>query len=137
MSQVIRISNDLYKRLEKHAFGFDTPSNVIETILDIYEGVSSESSVQIPTPDILPADSLDIVYHPNLEEDFKKELLISKKAYIKLYFTNGSLVVEEWITRNFTATSSVSGNLRSGRLRGWKERGIYKAELAISEAEFY
>jgi len=37
MSKVIRISDDLYKRLEAHATGFDTPSNVIEIILNAYE----------------------------------------------------------------------------------------------------
>ena len=37
MSQVIRISDELYKRLAAYASGFDTPSNVIETILNDYE----------------------------------------------------------------------------------------------------
>jgi len=41
MSQTIRVSNETYRRLEKHAVGFDTPSNVIEKILDHYEGVNS------------------------------------------------------------------------------------------------
>ena len=45
MSKVIRISDDLYKRLEAHATGFDTPSNVIEIILNAYESnfTSTES----------------------------------------------------------------------------------------------
>ena len=37
MSQVIRISESLYKRLETHVRGFDTPSGVIERVLDFYE----------------------------------------------------------------------------------------------------
>ncbi len=41
MSQVIRISDQLFKRLEKYAQGFDTPAKVIEKILDEYEGVES------------------------------------------------------------------------------------------------
>lgn len=37
MSPVIRISDELYGRLENHAVGFDTPANVIERALDEYE----------------------------------------------------------------------------------------------------
>ena len=37
MSQVIRIPESIYKRLESHAKGFDTPANVIERLLNFYE----------------------------------------------------------------------------------------------------
>ena len=37
MSQVIRIPESLYRRLESHAIGFDTPAAVLERILDFYE----------------------------------------------------------------------------------------------------
>jgi hypothetical protein len=37
MSDVIRVPPYLYKRLESHASGFDSPANVIEKILDFYE----------------------------------------------------------------------------------------------------
>ena len=43
MSPVIRLSSDVYKRLECHASGFDTPANVIEKLLNNYEGISPES----------------------------------------------------------------------------------------------
>jgi hypothetical protein len=36
MSEVIRISESTYKRLESLARGFDTPGNVIERLLDYY-----------------------------------------------------------------------------------------------------
>ena len=39
MSQVIRIPSNIYKRLEEHASGFDTPANVIERLLNHYEGL--------------------------------------------------------------------------------------------------
>lgn len=39
MSQVIRIPSKIYKRLGQHANGFDTPANVIERLLNHYEGV--------------------------------------------------------------------------------------------------
>ncbi len=37
MSPIVRISDDIYKRLESHAVGFDTPSNVIEKLIEYYE----------------------------------------------------------------------------------------------------
>lgn len=40
MSQVVRVSAETYKRLEKHAKGFDTPSNVIDKLLNHYDGIS-------------------------------------------------------------------------------------------------
>jgi len=44
MSLVIRISENVYSRLEKHAKGFDTPANVIETLLNHFEGVDQKTS---------------------------------------------------------------------------------------------
>lgn len=138
MSQVIRISDDLYKRLEAHASGFDTPSNVIETILNAFEGVTphqTTNSNASPTSDIQPANNLDIVYFADSEEDFKQLLLASKKTYIKLYCTNGTTEMKVWNASRFSPSSRVDGNLRSGYLRGWKEKGIYKAELSINEED--
>jgi len=37
MAEVIRISEEIYKRLEDCAVGFDTPAGVIERLLDFYE----------------------------------------------------------------------------------------------------
>ena len=138
MSQVIRISDDLYKRLESHASGFDTPSNVIETILNAYENVNPDLNTSRKTVDIpifQPAAKLEIVYFADSEEDFKRQLLTNKKAYIKLYYTNNTSEIKEWNAARFGASSSVDGNLRSGYLRGWKERGIFKAELAVNRDE--
>jgi len=46
MCPVVRISTETYSRLEKHAIGFDTPANVIERILDHYEGVEPSPGVK-------------------------------------------------------------------------------------------
>ena len=48
MSQVIRIPESLYRRLESHAIGFDTPSAVLERILDFYETHHPNTKVSIP-----------------------------------------------------------------------------------------
>jgi len=136
MSQVIRISDQLYKRLEEHATGFDTPSNVIERILNFYEGLDELTQGDLndqPTDErIEPAKKLEILYFSASEDEFKQQLLSSKLAYIKLHYTNGQTEVKEWNASRFTQKSRVDGNLRSGYLRGWKERGIYKAELSVN-----
>jgi len=42
VSKTIRIPADVYKRLEEHARGFDTPANVIERLLNSYEGIPAQ-----------------------------------------------------------------------------------------------
>ena len=73
MSQVIRVSDNLYKRLEAHASGFDTPSNVVEAILNAYEGVTTNTDTNISShgQEIQPANKLDIIYLGYSEEEFK------------------------------------------------------------------
>lgn len=51
MCPVVRISTETYSRLEKHAVGFDTPSNVIVRILDHYEGTDSTPGVKALEPE--------------------------------------------------------------------------------------
>ena len=43
MSQVVRIPSEVFNRLEAHAKGFDTPANVINMLLDHYEGVERKA----------------------------------------------------------------------------------------------
>ncbi|MDQ6970756.1 MAG: hypothetical protein Q9M16_09625 [Mariprofundus sp.] len=134
MSQVIRISDDLYKRLAAHVSGFDTPSNVIERILNEFEGIdsySNEENCSDTDYDIQQAEALEIVYVEGSEEGFKQQLLESKKAYIKIYFANNTTEIKEWNATRFSESSKVDGNLRSGYLRNWKKKGIYKVELAV------
>lgn len=137
-SQVIRIPDRLYQRLAVYAGGFETPANVIEKILAFYEEahpVTGSAENTVTTSEIEPAISLEVVYYlnnkPVTEIDFKKQLLITKLAYIKMHYTNNSSEIKEWNASRFSDSSRIDTNLRSGYLRGWKERGLYKAELAI------
>ena len=56
MSPVIRISEDLYRRLGKHVVGFDTPAGVIERMIDFYESRNPDSETTVNAKKI--ADSL-------------------------------------------------------------------------------
>ncbi len=135
MSQVIRISDQLYKRLEAHTVGFDTPSNVIERILDAYEGVTKADNTSTSAEQTIASDKLQITYQPATEEAFKEKFLETKKAYIKIFYTDGEIETKEWNSPRFVESSKVSGNLRSGYLRNWKEKGIFKAEVSINQGE--
>ncbi|MCF7353241.1 hypothetical protein [Vibrio sp. CK2-1] len=130
MSQVVRISDEIYNRLESHAVGFDTPQNIIEKLLDFYETKSDSMTplVKVNT-DLQEAIHLDIIYYPN-DVQFKEDLLTCKEAYIKLTKTDGTTEIKHWNASRFTEESSVNGNLRSGFLRDWSKKGICKAELS-------
>lgn len=133
MSQVIRISSNLYQRLAMHAKGFETPSSVIEQLLNFYEEQKGINSVvKLKGPDITPS-SLEIIYYPHDEENFKKVFLKTKKAYILIHKIDGSTELKEWNAYHFGPEASVNGNLRSGRLRGWKDKGIFKAEISTNK----
>ena len=132
MSQVIRITANLYQRLGLYAEGFETPSSVIEKILNFYEeqkGIKHESNIK--SFDKTPT-SLEIIYYPPDEDDFKQKLLQTKKAYVLIHKTDGTTEFKEWNASNMSADSTVNGNLRSGYLRGWKSRGIFKAEISTN-----
>ncbi len=138
MSQVIRISDDLYKRLESYATGFDTPSRVIELILDEFEVLKlgdSKTETNDAKIHMAPSSTLDIVYCAGTEETFKEQLLETKKAFLKIHYSDGSNELKEWDASRFSEQSRVDGNLRSGYLRGWKNRGIIKAELTVNRKD--
>lgn len=155
MDKTIRIPNELYRRLESHASGFDTPSNVISRILDMHESVhgkpadrddpaadrnlATESSVATDTSErntnIQLTIDLDIVYVSGSKERFKRALLVSRKAYIKICYTDGKTEYKLWKASKFCPTSDVRNNLLSGHLRKWRERGIYKAILSVNRED--
>lgn len=136
MKQTIEISTNLYQRLGAHTSGFETPANVIERLLDYYEGIEENTK---PTASVTPLGelpvSLEIVYYPSDEESFKHVLLQKKVAYLLLHKVDGTKDLKEWNASNFQPHSSVNGNLRSGYLRGWKNKGIVKAEISTDRSD--
>ncbi|MBN1903505.1 MAG: hypothetical protein JW927_00245 [Deltaproteobacteria bacterium] len=138
MSQVIRIPETLYKRLESYAQGFDTPANVIEKILDYYEAKNNETPISLlkqKKQTRKQASNLEIIYYPEGAEAFKQALLENKQAYIRLFKVDGTDEIKVWNASKFTAYSDISSNLRSGYLRSWRTKGIYKAVVAINKKD--
>ena len=133
MKQSIEIPISLYQRLSSHAKGFETPATVIERLLNSFEGQkSTEPDLSVKQTASLPI-SLEIVYYPTDEESFKQKLLQKKIAYLLLHKLDGTKEIKEWNASNFQPHSSVNGNLRSGYLRGWKNKGIVKAEISTNK----
>jgi hypothetical protein len=138
MSKLVRIPMNLYNRLGAHSQGFESPVDVIEKLLEFYEYETGEDTRESKSDMSERPNSLEIIFFPDNDEDkFKKEFLIKKKAYIHIHKFDGELEIKEWSGKNFTADSSVSGNLRSGYLRGWKQKGIIKAEITTNKEDLH
>lgn len=117
MTHTINISTETFQRLEAQVVGFDNPESVIKRLLDEVEG-----KVYVkPT----------IRFDPEDEAQFKKQLLLSKKAEITLIKRDGTREIIHWNAIRFSEQSNLRANLWSGYLRGWKNKKIIKAELVI------
>lgn len=132
MPSVVRISSALYKRLESHAKGFDTPASVIERILNDYESRAGISTATegAEAQQNKPTRKPQLVFIPS-EEVFRKNLLEAKVARVELDLLGGVVEVKTWNAGRFSETSSLRGNLWSGFLRGWAEKGICKATFSV------
>lgn len=135
MEKQIMMTSELYARLASHAKGFDTPTNVIERILDFYEAYQKCPDEKPKANSPVTSFSIEIVFFPDGEEAFKKALLEKRLAWVKLHKTDGSSVIKLWKAHDFKEDSDLMGNLRSGYLRGWRHKGICRAELAIDKSD--
>lgn len=133
MSITIRISKDIYQKLEALARGFETPGDVIEKLLDGHVEFKTEPKENTNITPLVPATRLDLVFRPSPQSNFVQMLLREKKAYIRRYYTNDSHDTSEWNASKFRPESDLLNNLRSGYLRGWRQSGICKAVLAFNQ----
>lgn len=117
MAPSIDISDKLFKQLEARAIGFDTPEMVIQRLLGEAEGK--------------PEKKPEIVFCPVEEVEFKKQLLLSREVEITIHKSDETREIIHWHANRFKENSNLRANIWSGYLRGWKEKGITKAELFI------
>lgn len=128
---IIRISDNLHKRLENHAIGFDTPANVIEKLLNQIEGVEVLEETKVNKSRSL----LPITLIPEDTATFKDALLKSKKAIMYIKYQNGDTEEKKWNASRFREDSGVIGNLRSRpefRNGAWQKRGIKDVLVKIA-----
>jgi len=91
MSQVIRIPTSIFSRLEQHAVGFDTPANVIERLLNHFEGVDHEEPSNQTTKEVNMNNKTISIEHVINEFNSKLETTLSK--------VNGKRIIFEGITK--------------------------------------
>jgi len=117
----LELSEEIYSRLANHAVGFETPNQVIEKLLDFYEG---RKSITKPEIEFLPS-----------EEQFKRLLLDKREAWKIFDYVDGRREIERWVASRFTEKSNLRANLWSGSLRDWQVKGIKKFTLSIDKPD--
>ncbi len=130
MCPVIRVSDNVYKKLGSLVIGFETPESVIIRLLK-QTGHTIEEKEKIISENILP-----IILNPSDENVFKKLLLLKKNAIIKIIYNNGKVVERVWKANRISPESNVIGNLRSRpefRQGEWQRRKISKVEVSIDK----
>ena len=144
MQKTIEISVTLYERLGKLAQTFETPQDVITRLLDFYKMEEIDSSSLDPKittikktspQNVRKYNKLDIIFYPEDLIQFKSSLLKEKQAWVLLHMNDGSKTLHQWNASRFTESSDVLGNLRSGYLRDWRDKGIISADIAINKNE--
>lgn len=89
-----------------------------------------------PKEFIYSSTILPIELNPSGEDEFKRKLLLTKKAYITTFYANGTNEKKPWKANSFRESSAVLGNLRSRpefRNGEWQKRGIIKVFVSINE----
>ena len=66
-------------------------------------------------------------------ETFRKKLLEVHRAKWTILYSDGRTEKGIWDARNITEASSIIGNIRSGYLRNWKQKGIMKATFEVTD----
>ncbi|HEL8012957.1 TPA: hypothetical protein U0A13_004973 [Escherichia coli] len=119
----ITVSEVTYNRLATLATGFETPDAVINRLIDAC-AINEAGEIGKPKKPVL-------FFNPGNETEFKKALLISKQARVELYKRDGTCEEGVWNARNLSERSSIRGNLWSGYLRNWDQKGIVRAVFTI------
>lgn len=76
--------------------------------------------------------STQLVFQPANEQQFKKDLLKSKKAHFVLTYKSGEEKTISWNAKDFKVTSNLRGNITTRSF--WKNRikeGLIKVEVSI------
>ena len=75
----------------------------------------------------------DIIFYPSDEEQFKNELLRTKKAHFVLTYQSGVIKTSPWMADRFDITSNLRANIQSKPF--WRKKtqeGLLKVEVYIN-----
>ena len=119
MCPVVRISVNLYARLEKHAKGFDSPASVIEKLLNYYDG--ENTSIEDSTGNSITAKP-ELIFHPSDDVEFLKKLVESKSVWVNIYNDDGNIETSTWNASRITPKSNRRSYICFGSLRDWYQQ---------------
>ncbi len=147
-----RILSDSYqekiKELIKQDFLNEYNGELIEAVLGKLNIEIKEKTKNIPPTELSQrqycqqadiensSGVLQIGLNPNTEEEFKRRLLLTKTAYITIFYKNGTTEQKIWNAHRFRESSGVIGNLRSRpqfRNGKWQKLGIEKVLVSIDK----
>ncbi len=128
---VIHVSSKVYERLKGLAEPFETPTDCLQRLLDKHYGNSAGDGARRRARMPMPQSRPVLVFIPADEDEFKSKLIKRKQARVVLHKSDGSTDSLTWTADRFGKSSGLRANLWSGYLRGWKEKGIVKAEFTI------
>ncbi|MGI9337692.1 MAG: hypothetical protein ACR2P4_04180 [Gammaproteobacteria bacterium] len=122
--------------------GLGSWSEAIEDMLAKCESYSAAAPVVAPPKPAIAQPHLrspEVIYYlddkPVSERECQMAIIATKMATVRIFYANGRLENKQWHAANIGEDSYLRGNLNSGYLRGWRNRGIVKAEVFAGEAE--
>lgn len=122
--------------------GLGSWSEAIEDMLAKCEGISVSAAVAAPPKRTIaqpPLRSPDVIYYVDGELANEREcqmaIIAAGWATVRIHYTDGGPEDKQWIATRIQEDSYLRGNLNSGYLRRWRDRGIVKLEVFPGEAE--
>jgi len=85
---------------------------------------------------ITSSETLRIELNPSDVGEFKRLLLINRRAFITTHYNNQEQIRREWNANNMTENSNIIGNLRSRtefRVGNWQKNNISHVYVSIEE----
>jgi len=64
---------------------------------------------------------------------FREKLLKFHCAKLTIIYNDGRIKEDIWNAKNITESSNIIGNIRSGYLRDWRQKGIVRATFEVEE----
>ena len=97
-----------------------------------------KNETELETIEINRDKKYNIEYGNELEflpdkETFRKRLLKVHSAKWTILYSDGRTEEGIWEAKNITESSNIIGNIRSGYLRNWRQKGIIKATFEVKD----
>ena len=110
----------------------DEIAKIIRPPVITHEQYPSEVVLKEPMKGNLYRKNISYSFRPNDLEQFKKELVRTSRAHIRIHFSDGRKETKPWNASNFTESSDLMHNINS---KTWFRRN-YVEKYGVVAAEF-